>query len=103
MRAGVADLAARLGVEGRAIEEDLERAVVVPTHARGPVRRSRSRLSPGELGRAELLDELSIRVEAVGGPSALAALLGPAALLGHLGLEAGLIDLDAPLARDLLA
>ena len=69
-RAGVADLAARLGVEGRAVGEDLDRPRV---RAVGGGDRHDGQDADvalvvavaEELGRAELLDQLAVAVDAV--------------------------------------
>ncbi len=101
-RAGVAHLSAALGVEGRAVEEQLDGVAVAPG------RTASTRPSPSassvadELGDAELLDDLAVVVDAlVAADAGLAGVLGAPALLGHLGLEAGDVDADAALGRDL--
>ena len=68
-RAGVADLAAGLGVERRAVEEDLDRS---PSSRRGSDRHDGQDAHVAvvvavadELGGAELLDELAVALDAV--------------------------------------
>ena len=102
-RAGVADLAARLGVEGRPVEEDLDRPVGGGDHRQHAPAGGGVVGVAGELRGAELLDELAVRIDSVVVDTfGLAGLLGPAALLGHLGVEAGDVDGDAALVGDLL-
>ena len=101
-RAGVADLPAALGVERRAIEEQLDRAVVVG-HDREQTRLGGVVGVAEELGDPELLDDLAVGVETiVVGGRALARRLGPLTLGAHLGVEAGDVDGDVSLAGDLL-
>ena len=103
--AGVADLAARLGVEGRAVGEDLDRPRVRAVgggdrHDGQDAHVALVVAVAEELGRAELLDQLAVAVDAVVVHAArLPRLLGPPALLGHLDVEAVDVDLDAPLGR----
>ena len=64
-RAGVADLATRLGVERRAIEEDLDADRRRPGARRARAACVSSADVAHELGDAELLDDLAIPVESV--------------------------------------
>ncbi len=99
--AGVAHLAAGLGVEGCAVGEHLDEVVVDREH-RQQAALGRVVVVAGELGEAELLDDLPVGVELVTrARPGLAGVLGPAPLLGHLGLEAGPVDVDAALGGDL--
>src|SRR5205823_13617909 len=94
--AGVADLAAALGVERCAVEEE------TVTHDREHTSLALGLLITGELGGAELLDDLAVFLEGLAVAfDALARILAPAPLLGHRRLEAGEVDFDTSLRRDL--
>ena len=91
-RAAVADLATALGIERRAVEEDLEEVLAA---ARPMPGRTASTRGLGDVvgvaderRRAELLDDLAVGVEVGVVAALLPGRLGPAALLAHLGLEA---------------
>ena len=81
-RAGVADLAAGLGVERRAVEEDDDAAVAGSSTTASTRRLRLELLAPDELGRPELLEHLLERREVGVGVDPLGAgvrdLLGPA-------------------------
>ena len=105
-RAAVADLAAALGVERRAVEEHLDEVVVAVL---GEVREHGQDAGLGgvvgvadERRGAELLDDLAVGVEVGVVAALLAGRLGPLALRRHLGLEPGDVDGDVALAGDLL-
>lgn len=100
--AGVAHLAAGLGVEGRAVEHDAELAVVALGHHGEHRGRGLVLLTAHEPGRPVGLEHLLVAGDVGRPPGLLLGLLGPAALLGHLGVEAGLVDRHARLAHDLL-
>ncbi len=100
-RAGVADLAARLRVEGSAVEEDLDDAVLVGGEHREDATLRLALDVAGELGLAELLEQLAVRVGVRMLGARLAGVLAAAALLGHRRVEARGVDVDAALGRDL--
>ena len=98
--AGVADLAAGLGIERGAVEEDVDRAVALTVtgpaidrdHGQHPALGHVVRVAE-ELGHPELVDDVTIRVEidALTGP--LLCGLGPITLGGHVGTEP--VEVDA--------
>ena len=99
--AGVADLAAALGVEGRAVEEDRDLVAVAGDDGEDGGLRLHL-LAPDEVGRAVVVEDL-LEARAVGVDVALLArLLGAGALLLHELVEGGEVDVDAALGRDLL-
>ena len=95
MRAGVADLAAGLGVERRAVEEDGRRR-----RCRRSVAWRLVLLAPGELGGPVLVqDALLLGASSPAAtPPALRAALARRRCSAIAGLEAGQVDLDAPLS-----
>ena len=110
-RAGVADLAARLRVERRAVEHDVDLDALVglrrrarpPTSSASTFAVRRVLLAAGELGRAVRVDELAEHLErralrraGFGGVGA-----GADALFLHALVEAGEVDGAAALPRDL--
>ena len=99
-RAGVADLAAGLGVERRAVEERRPSPTTPTTRGLGLVL-----LAAGELGGAVLgrgCRCCSSTSSPVATPPALAAARARGALVGHGRLEPGHVDLDAACSADLL-
>ncbi len=104
-RAAVADLATALGVERRAVEEDLEEVLAALARCRDD--RQHAGLGDvvgvaDERRRAELLDDLAVGVDVGVVAALLPGRLRPAALLAHLGLEARHVDGHVALAGDLL-
>ena len=122
--AGVADLTAALGVEGGAIEEDLDHPAAASSASarrlrlRGPWLGPRSGIglehghdprrhlvvlepAPDEHGRPLGLEQLAVD-GFVAGPRRLGGGPGPLALGGHGGVEAGAVDLHARVVRQLL-
>ena len=100
-RAGVADLAAAFGIERGAVEEQFDCVIVIRHHGQQAGIRRIIRVAE-ELGDPELLDDLSVDVDAVVvGGVALARRFGTLTLSFHLGLEAGRVDRDVALAGDL--
>ena len=99
--AGVADLAAALGVERRAVEED-RHLVAVAGDDREHGGLGLHLLAADELGGAVVVEDL-LEARAVGVDVALLArLLGAGALLLHELLEGGEVDADPALGRHLL-
>ena len=101
--AGVADLAAALGVERRAVEEDRRPAVVAGRRRRAPwpwprsPRGRRTRWRRGRRGAAGKLGAVGVDV------ALLAGLLGAACAAPAMRcVEAGEVDVDAALGGDLL-
>jgi hypothetical protein len=102
-RAGVADLTAALGVERRAVEEQLDAVVVGGRRDHGEhAGLRRGLVISGERGGAELLHDLAVGIEVGVVAGRAAGRLGPLALLGHRRLEPGHVDGDVPLTGDLL-
>ena len=99
--AGVAHLAAALGVEGRAVEEDRHLVAVAGDDGEhGGL--GLHLLAADELGGAVVVEDL-LEAGAVGVDVALLArLLGAGALLLHELVEGGEVDADAALGRHLL-
>ena len=100
-RAGVADLAAGLGVEGRAVEHDGTSSA----HGRCTPRPSEPRTPRGptnSVGPNCSSSSCEGSSASSSRPPLLRASLARRPLLGHLGVEAGLVDVDAALGRDLL-
>ena len=94
--AGVADLAALLGVERASVEHDRV------AHHRQHGGLGLDILAADELGRTEPVEHVLIAVEALVVVDLASCGLGPLALLGHERVEAVDVDLDPPLRRDLL-
>ncbi len=104
--AGVADLATALGIEGRAVQEDLDRAGVVALHALEHGQHPGGRLvvlqaAPDEGGLAFAVEQGAVG-RFVAGPGRLRRGPGALALLAHGGVEAGPIDFDPGVASQLL-
>ena len=108
--AGVADLAAALGVEGRAVEEDLDQRLAAGLAAIGFGRQHGDDLrrhlvvplAPADERRRPLrLEQLPVH-GLVTRPRRLGRRPGPLALLGHGGVEAGPVDLHPRVACQLL-
>ncbi len=96
----VADLATGLRVEGRAVEDDAHLVARIVEH-REHACLALVFVATGELGRPELFDELRVALAVVAHALALARFLGASLLLGHLGGEAVVVDLDSTLRGDL--
>ena len=101
-RAGVADLATRLRIERAAVDEELDGAVVVRGDHREDSTLGLTVDVAGELGLPELLEQLAVDDRFLVGLTAdLPRVLAAATLLVHRRVEAGGVDIDAPLGRDL--
>ena len=112
--AGVADLAAALGVEGRPVQEDLDGrpgtplgAGAVPAspsleHGEHPSRHLVVLGAAADEGRGTLLLEQGSVGGLVARPRRLGRGAGPLALFGHGRVEAGPVDLDTGVVGQLL-
>ena len=104
-RAGVADLAARLRVERRAIERDLDRRTFdglvyrpAADDERDDLRLADRLASPGELRGPELVEHLAPDCAVAGrGTGFVGCRARPLALLRHAPVE--IVEIDTPIAR----
>ena len=101
-RAGVTDLPAALRIEGSAVEEDLDDAVVVGGQHREHAALRLTLGVAGEVGLTELLEQVSVRLGVCVLGTRLPGVLAATTLLGHRRIEARGVDVDAALPGDLL-